>query len=497
MENAVKIKKDFGRIQNWIGGAYESSDASQYGKIFSPYTGEVIGEYPLGTASDVDRAVQSAKAAFPAWQKTNIKNRVQVMFRLKELIERDIDELSNLVSMENGKLLSEAKAGILKGIEILEFACSIPNKIAGHFQEVSDGVTCRFTREPLGVVASIAPFNFPFMVPMWTLPIALVVGNTMVLKPSEQVPLSALRLAELFKEAGLPDGVLNVVNGAVDIVEGICDHPEIEALSFVGSTKVAKIVYQRGSNAGKPVIALGGAKNHLICMPDANLGYAPPQIVNSAIGCAGQRCMAASVMVAVGDCNPVIEKMKDYADSVQVGTGQGAIINKTSMERINAYINQAEEMGATVLVDGRNAKPENYIEGSDRGYWVGPTILDNVTPEMPAANEEIFGPVLSIVHVDSLEEAIELENKNPYGNAASIFTSSGAPAEYLAEHASAGMIGVNIGVPVPREPFSFGGWNDSRFGSGDITGDDATSFWTKNKKITKKWVNPDNPDWMS
>ena len=293
MENEVKIKQDFGRIQNWIGGRYQASSANQYGNIYSPYTGGVIGEYPVGTQGDVDHAVAVAKKAFPGWRDTNIKARVQVMFRFKQLIEQNMEELSHLVSTENGKLLSESEAGIMKGVEVLEYALSLPNKIAGEFQEVSNGVTCRMVREPLGVVASITPFNFPFMVPMWTVPIALTVGNTMILKPSEQVPLSALRMGELFRQAGLPDGVFNVVIGSADVVEEICDHPDIEAVSFVGSSKVAKIVYQRGSAAGKTVLALGGAKNHLICMPDANLNYAPSQIVNSAIGCAGQRCMAA------------------------------------------------------------------------------------------------------------------------------------------------------------------------------------------------------------
>ncbi len=497
MENAINIKNDFGRIQNWIGGELQSSSANQYENIYSPYTGEVIGEYPIGTAGDVDQATVAAKKAFPAWKNTNIKNRVQVMFRFKDLIEKNLAELSNLVAMENGKTLAEAEGGIMKGVECLEYACALPNKIAGEFQEVSGGITCQMIREPLGVVSSITPANFPFMVPMWTVPLAITAGNTMVLKPSEQVPLSALRMGELLQEAGLPDGVFNVVNGSVDIVEGICDHPDIEAISFVGSSKVAKLVYTRGSGNGKQVLALGGAKNHLVCMPDANLEYAPEQIVNSAIGCAGQRCMAASLMVAVGDCGQVIDQMVAYAKTVKVGQEQGAILNKTSVGRIESYINQAEEMGAKIAVDGRNAKPENYLDGSENGYWVGATILDNVTLEMPAAHDEIFGPVLSIVHVDTLEEAVAIENKSPYGNGASIFTCSGAPADYFAEHASSGMIGVNIGVPVPREPFSFGGWNDSRFGTGDITGEDGVFFWTKNKKVTKKWVNPNNPDWMS
>ncbi len=495
IDNIRIIEK--GRIGNWIAGVHTPSQAERYLPLFTPYTGGTIGEVPLGGAADLERAVAAASAAFPAWKNTHIKDRVQVMFRLKALLEQHIDELANLAALECGKLIEEARAGIMKGIEILEFACSVPNIISGEFQEVSRGISCRFSREPLGVVASIAPFNFPFMVPMWTLPIALVCGNAAILKPSEQVPLSALRLAELFAEAGLPDGVLNVVNGGVEMVEAICDHPGIAAVSFVGSSKVARIVYARGAAAGKPVLALGGAKNHLIVMEDADPDFAPEQIVNSVTGCAGQRCMAAATIVAVGDCDGLIEKMVSYAKGFDLGRSMGAIINRASMARITSYVDGAEAAGARVLVDGRCKKPAAELPGCEDGYWLGPTILDRVTAEMPAACEEIFGPVMSIVRVKTLEEALALENNSPYGNAAAIFTSSGAPAEYLVEHASAGMIGINIGVPVPREPFSFGGWNDSKFGSGDITGRDGIDFWTRKKKVTTKWVSPRNPNWMS
>lgn len=486
-----------GKISNWINGSYVPSEATEYIPIVTPYTGAVIGECPLGGSADLDKAVAAASAAFPAWKKTHIKERVQVMFRLKTLLEENIDELANLASLECGKLIDEAKAGIMKGVEILEYACSVPNKIAGEYQEVSNGISCRISREPQGVIACIAPFNFPNMVPMWSLPIALVCGNTAVLKPSEQVPLSALKLSELFTKAGLPDGVLNVVNGGVEMVEAICDHPEIKALSFVGSSTVAKIVYGRGAAAGKPVLALGGAKNHLIVMDDADPDFSPEQIVNSVIGCAGQRCMAASAVIAVGDCDHLIEKMVSYAKGIDIGRQIGGIINAQSVERINGYITGAEEQGAKILVDGRGAKPQADLPGCEDGYWVGPTIIDRVSPQMPAACEEIFGPVMTIIRVKTIEEALAIENASPYGNAASIFTSSGAPADYLIEHASAGMVGVNIGVPVPREPFSFGGWNDSKFGSGDITGEDGIDFWTKKKKVTTKWVYPQNPDWMS
>jgi len=495
IDTIVVVEK--GRIGNWINGGHSPSAANEYLPIISPYTGKTIGECPLGGAKDLDQAVKAAEDAFPAWKKTSIKDRVQVLFNLKRLLEKNLDELANLASLECGKLFEEAKAGILKGVEILEYACSVPNKIAGEFLEVSNGITCRISREPLGVIGCIAPFNFPNMVPMWSLPIALVCGNTAVLKPSEQVPLSSMRLAELFSQAGLPDGVLNVVNGSAEMVEAICDHPGIRALSFVGSTKVAKIVYTRGSASGKQVLALGGAKNHLVIMEDADPDFSPQQIVNSVTGCAGQRCMAASAIIAVGDCDHLIEKMVDYASGFDIGRSMGAIINEASIARITQYINDAEAAGATILVDGRGKKPGDDVPAYANGYWMGPTIIDHVRADMPAACEEIFGPVMTIVRVKTLEEALAIENSSSYGNAAAIFTASGAPADYLIEHASAGMLGVNIGVPVPREPFSFGGWNDSKFGGGDITAEDGINFWTRKKKVTTKWVFPKNPNWMS
>jgi malonate-semialdehyde dehydrogenase (acetylating)/methylmalonate-semialdehyde dehydrogenase len=497
MQNEIKVIQSFGRLNNWVDGTLIASSSAATEDVFTPYTGQVIAQVPVGNAQDVEMAIGAAKEAFPAWRDTHIKDRVQVMFRLKNILEKNMDELANLVALENGKTLGEARASIAKGIEVTEFGCAIPNKISGLFQEVSKDVVCRFTREPLGVVASITPFNFPVMVPLWTIPIILTVGNTMVLKPSEQVPLSALRLAEYLREAGLPKGVFNVVNGKKEVVAALCEHPDLQALSFVGSTKIAKLVYAKAAASGKRVLALGGAKNHLVLVPDADMDYTPQQIVDSAIGCAGQRCMAASVLIAVGNCSEYIEKMKAYAASVQVGTGMGAIINKPSVERITRYIDGAEKSGGRVVVDGRGAKPKNFIAESDNGYWVGPTLIDEVAPHTPLACEEIFGPVLSIIHVDSIDEAVEIENKNPYGNAASIFTSNGALAEYWAKHANAGMCGVNIGVPVPREPFAFGGWNESKFGVGDITGNSGIAFWTKDKKLTTKWINPKNRDWMS
>jgi malonate-semialdehyde dehydrogenase (acetylating)/methylmalonate-semialdehyde dehydrogenase len=496
--NNVKIISDYGKIGNWIDNKEVESKATNYIDLNTPYTGAVIGHVALGTAHDVETAVVSAKKAFKTWANTNIKERVQIMYRLKALMERDFEELKQLVSLENGKTLAEAHGDVAKAIEVLEFGCSIPNKIQSGNLEVSNGIYCQVIKEPLGVVACVVPFNFPIMCPMWTIPIALTVGNTMIMKPSEQIPLGTMKLAKLLKEAGLPEGVFNVVNGGVDVVNALCDHHDIKALSFVGSTKVAKIVYGRAAQSGKRVLALGGAKNHLILMPDANLETAPMQIVDSAMGCSGQRCMAASVMVAVGDCTKHIEAMVAYAKSIKLGEKQGTVINKQSVERISNYIAQAEKMGAKILVDGRNFKPENSdIKGIENGYWIGPTLLDNVQPHFPAGCEEIFGPVLSIIHVNTLEEALKIENNNSYGNAASIFTTNGASAQYLFRNANAGMNGVNVGVPVPREPFGFGGWNDSKFGHGDLTGDQGIDFWTQDRKITTKFIEPQVRNWMS
>jgi len=359
--------------------------------------------------------------------------------------------------------------------------------------EVSKGVECRTEHVPLGVVASIVPFNFPAMVPNWTIPNAIALGNCMIIKPSEKVPLSCGRLAELLKEAGLPDGVLNIVHGDVDIVNAICDHPEIEAVSFVGSTKVAKIVYQRATHNYKRCLALGGAKNHLMVLPDAKEDMTAANVVASMSGCAGQRCMAASAMVGVGNIDHIINKIVAEAQKVVPGKNLGAVINKESKERIERYITEAEQQGAKVLVDGR----KTIVEGKENGTYVGPTVIDYVKPDMAVAKEEIFGPVISIMRTNTLDEAIAIENSNPYGNAASVFTQNGGYARYVIEKASAGMIGVNVGVPVPREPFSFGGWNESKFGVGDITGKSSIEFWTKLKKSTTKWNPEAGINWMS
>jgi malonate-semialdehyde dehydrogenase (acetylating)/methylmalonate-semialdehyde dehydrogenase len=479
-------------VRNYVAGDFVKGE-HEYLDVFNPSDGSVISRVPLSSRDDVDRAVKVAQAAFPAWSSLPIKERVQVFFRYRSLLERDIEELTALVTEENGKIYSEAKAEILKAMELTEFACSLPQIASGEVLEVSRGVECRIERYPLGVVASIAPFNFPNMVPNWTIPNAIALGNCMILKPSELVPLSSNRIAELLKEAGLPEGVFQVVHGGRDVVEAICDHSGIEAISFVGSTKVAKLVYRRGTANLKRVLALGGAKNHLIVMPDADPEMASSNIVASMSGCAGQRCMAASVMVAVSKTDHIIQRMIEHARTVVPGKTLGPVISEEAKKRIEGYIAEAQEKGATILVDGRN--PE--VPGKESGYWVGPTIIDHVTPDMRIAQEEVFGPVLVIIRSKNVDEALAIENASPYGNAASVFTESGSTARYVMERASAGMVGVNVGVPVPREPFSFGGWNESRFGVGDITGRGSIEFWTKSKKMTTKWNREHGTNWMS
>lgn len=480
-------------IRNFINGQFVEASISRKLDVISPVDGALLSTVPMSTGRELDVAVKAAQAAYPAWSRMPIKERVQVFFRYKTLLEKNLKELALLVQEENGKTYTEAAAEVEKSIELTEFATSLPQLITGEVLEVSKGVECRTDHVPLGVVASIVPFNFPSMVPNWTLPNAIALGNCMIMKPSEKVPLSVGRLAELLKEAGLPDGVFNAVHGDAEIVEAICDHPGIEAVSFVGSTKIAKIVYQRATGNFKRCLALGGAKNHLLVMPDAIPSMTAQNVAASMSGCAGQRCMAASAMVAVGSVDHIIEKICDEARKVIPGQNLGAVINKQSKDRIEAYISEAEKQGAKILVDGRGAT----VSGKEKGTYVGPTVIDHVKPSMSVAKEEIFGPVISIMRADTVDEALAIENANPYGNAASVFTQSGGVARYIIDKASAGMIGVNVGVPVPREPFSFGGWNESKFGVGDITGKSSIEFWTKLKKTTTKWNPEAGINWMS
>ena len=479
-------------LSNFIKGTYSYSNG-EYLDVFSPLNGEVISQVPLSSATVVDEAVTGAMQAFPAWSELPIKERVQVFYRYRNLLEKYFEELAALISEENGKTLDESRAEVSVSIEMVEFATSLPQLCIGEIEEVSRGVECRSTRYPIGVVASITPFNFPNMVPNWTIPNAITLGNTMILKPSEQVPLSSNRITELLTEAGLPEGVLNIVHGGREAVEAICDHPGIDAVSFVGSTKVAKIVYQRAAASFKRALCLGGAKNHLIVLPDANEEMTASNVAASMAGCAGQRCMAASAMVAVGEVDSIIDRLCEEAKKIIPGKNLGAIISTQAKERIEGYITEAVAEGARILVDGRNTR----VKGSEGGYYIGPTVIDQVTPDMKIAKEEVFGPVLAIMRVSTVDEALQIENSSVYGNAASVFTQSGSLANYVAERVSAGMIGVNIGVPVPREPFSFGGWNESKFGSGDITGKSSIEFWTKLKKTTTKWNPEARTNWMS
>ena len=488
----MELKTQQPEVKNYINGAFERNGQASM-DIDSPLTGEIISTLPLSTYSDVDKAVKAAQAAFIGWSAMTLKDRAQIFFRYRGLLEKNMDELSKLCQLENGKTYGESKAEVEKSMELCEFAVSLPQIVSNEVQEVSKGVECRIERKPLGVVASIAPFNFPNMVPHWTLPNALMLGNTMIMKPSEIVPLSVVRIAELLKEAGLPDGVFNIVNGGKEVVEALCDHPGIEAVSFVGSTPVAKIVYKRATSNLKRCVALGGAKNHLIVLPDADVEMTATNVVASMSGCAGQRCMAASVMVGVDKVQPIIDRMVEYAKTITLGDTLGSVISKAAKERIENYITQAEKDGATILLDGRGAT----VAGKEGGYYVGPTIIDHVTTDMSVAREEIFGPVISIIRAKTIDEAIEIENSSNYGNAAAVFTQSGKMAQEVMNRASAGMIGVNIGVPVPREPFSFGGWNDSKFGVGDITGRSSIEFWTQNKKTTIKWNAGAKTNWMS
>jgi malonate-semialdehyde dehydrogenase (acetylating)/methylmalonate-semialdehyde dehydrogenase len=479
-------------VQHYIGGTFQSGGSTRL-PVHQPATGEILSQVPLGDRTTVEAAVRAAQAALPAWSALPIKERVQVFYRYKDLLQRHLGELSALITEEHGKLPAEADAEILKAIELTEFACSLPQLAGGETLEVSRGVECRVERHPVGVVASVNPFNFPSMVPHWTMPNAIALGNCFILKPSELVPLSAARMALLLKEAGLPDGVFNVVHGDRAVVEALCDHPGIAAITFVGSTRVAREVYRRATAQLKRALCLGGAKNHIIVMPDADPEMTAGGVLAAMSGCSGQRCMAASVMVAVSSTEHIVQRLADQARAMIPGRDVGPVITQQAKERIERHITEAEAAGARILVDGRGAT----VPGQAGGWFVGPTVIDGVTPDMRIAQEEVFGPVLAIVRSPSLDAALAVENQSPYGNAAAIFTESGGAAREVIARAGAGMVGVNVGVPVPREPFGFGGWNDSRFGTGDITGRGSIEFWTQSRKITTKWNREAGTNWMS
>lgn len=478
---------------SFINGEFQKN-SSQKLVVRSPYNNSVLGEVGVSSAAEIDQAIQDASMAQKSWAQTPIKERSKVMFEFRNILMRDIDKISNLKSLESGKTFAEGKAGLLKGIEVLEFALSLQNSDLGGRLDVSRGVSCEYRRTALGVVANITPFNFPAMVPMWTIPIALTLGNAYIWKPSDKTPLTATYIASALKEAGLPNGLLQVIFGAQNEVETIIDHPLVKAIGFVGSTKVAKIVYERGTKLGKRVLAMGGAKNHIVLLPDANLDISGLGISDSFTGCAGQRCMAASVLLAVGDVDKHIEKILQRASSLKLGSEMGAIITKAQKEFLISAIDRAEKAGAKILLDGRNVSAP---KGMEEGNWLGPTIIDFVQPNSEAHTTELFGPILSIIRCKDISEAMKIQNTSVYGNACSVFTSSGALAEKVIRDASAGMIGVNVGVPVPREPFSFGGVNASKFGHGDITGHHSLDFWSDVKKVTTKWEMQNDNTWMS
>ncbi|MCP4912291.1 MAG: CoA-acylating methylmalonate-semialdehyde dehydrogenase [Oligoflexia bacterium] len=481
------------KAPNLIGGEWVEGKEKSF-DVHSPYTGEVVGQATFPTAQQVADALSLAHEASVEWGAKPIKERTQVMFKFREILLRDIEKIAQVVSVENGKTIGESKAGIMKGVEVLEYALSLQNLDLGGRMEVSRGVQCEYRRIPLGVVASITPFNFPAMVPMWTIPIAITLGNSYVWKPSEKTPLTATLIGEALIEAGLPKGVLTILHGQKETVDGIIENEKVKAVGFVGSTKIAQLVYMKATSLGKRALCLGGAKNHIILLPDADADIAGQGIADSFTGCAGQRCMAASVLLAVGSVEKQIEAIKKRADETTICSKMGAIITKEQLEFLHEAIDQAVKEGATLLRDGRNDQAPDDLKG---GYWLGPTILDNVKPGTHAAMTELFGPVISIIRCSNITEALEIENANPYGNAASVFTNNGAMAELVSNKAKAGMVGVNIGVPVPREPFSFGGIEDSKFGHGDITGVHSLDFWTQMKKITVKWEKQKDQNWMS
>lgn len=478
-------------IEHWIDGAGQAGDSPNRGDVFDPATGAVQAEVVLGSAGDLNRAVESATKAAEEWASTALSRRAKVLFAFREIANRRVDELATIISSEHGKVISDARGEVQRGLEVVEFACGIPQLLKGEFSsQVSTDIDLHSFREPLGVVAGITPFNFPAMVPMWMYPVAIACGNTFILKPSERDPSAALLMAEMWAEAGLPAGVFSVVNGDRVVVDAILDHPGIAAVSFVGSTPIARYVHQRATASGKRVQALGGAKNHAIIMPDADLDFASDHLVAAAFGSAGERCMAISAALVVGDAgNALVDIVSAKARAVKVGVGSdpssemGPVITAASKERIEGIVTSSISQGAEAVVDGRGLR----IQGHEDGYFVGPTVLDKVTISMDAYREEIFGPVLTVVRSNSVDEAIELINANPYGNGTAIFTASGETARRFQRGVHVGMIGINVPIPVPMAYYSFGGWKDSLFGDKHIHGPEGVSFYTRAKVVTTRW----------
>ncbi|WP_216910870.1 CoA-acylating methylmalonate-semialdehyde dehydrogenase [Nocardia noduli] len=480
-------------IAHWLDGKPFDGTSGRSAPVTNPATGVVTGRVALADAADVETVVAAAADAFPAWRDTSLARRTQILFRFRELLNDRKEELAALVTAEHGKVASDALGEVTRGLEVVEFACGIPHLLKGGYTEnASTKVDIFSIRQPLGPVAIISPFNFPAMVPMWFFPLAIAAGNTVVLKPSEKDPSSSLWLARLWHEAGLPAGVFNVVQGDKVAVDALLDSAAIKAVSFVGSTPVARYVYERGTANGKRVQALGGAKNHMLVLPDADLDLAADAAVNAGFGSAGERCMAISVVLAVGPIgDELVSKIAERAatittgDSVR-GADMGPLVTREHRDRVAGYLEAGESDGATVVLDGRGVR----VDGSDDGFWLGPTVLDHVDPGMSVYTDEIFGPVLSVVRVDSYDEGLALINANPYGNGTAIFTNDGGAARRFHHEVEVGMVGINVPIPVPMAYYSFGGWKNSLFGDAHAHGTDGVAFFTRGKAVTARWLDP-------
>jgi malonate-semialdehyde dehydrogenase (acetylating) / methylmalonate-semialdehyde dehydrogenase len=483
-------------ITHWIGGKpWAGADLAARGDVYNPATGQITGSVDFGTAAEVGAAVEAATGALPAWRETSLTKRATVMFAFRELIRARAGELAEVVSAEHGKVRSDAAGEVARGLEVVDFVCGLPHLLKGDFSEnVSTGVDAYSIRQPLGVVAGITPFNFPAMVPMWMFPIAIGCGNTFVLKPSEKDPSASLLLAEMLAEAGLPDGVFNVVQGSKEAVDALLAHPDVRAVSFVGSTPIARYIYQTGTAAGKRVQALGGAKNHMLVLPDADLDLAADAAVSAGFGSAGERCMAISVVVAVDPvADDLVAKIGERVGRLRVGPGDdqrsemGPLVTGAHRDKVASYLDSGVQEGAVLAIDGRQ---HPVIGGSPEGFWLGPSVLDHVTPSMSCYADEIFGPVLSVVRAGSYAEAVEMISGNPYGNGTAIFTNDGGAARRFTHEVEVGMIGVNVPIPVPMAFYSFGGWKASLFGDTHVYGTEGVHFYTRGKAVTSRWLDP-------
>ncbi len=478
-------------IPHWIGGKPTTGSSTRHSPVYDPATGQQQAEVVLATQADVDEAVRTARVAFAEWSQSSLSRRTKILFSFRELVNRRTGELATVISDEHGKTVADATGEVQRGLEVVEFACGIPTLLKGDYtDQASSGVDVYSFREPLGVVAGITPFNFPVMVPMWMHPVAIACGNTFVLKPSERDPGASMLVGEMWAEAGLPEGVFNVLHGDKEAVDALLDHEDVAALSFVGSTPIARYIHQRGTANGKRVQALGGAKNHAVILPDANVDYVSDHLVAAAFGSAGERCMAISAAVTVGSAgDDVVAAVAEKAAAVRVGPGRdprsemGPVITGAARDRIVGLIGSGERDGARVAVDGRKVA----VPGHENGFFVGPTVLDEVRPDMEVYREEVFGPVLTVVRSDSVDDAIELINANPYGNGTAIFTSSGEAARRFQRGVDVGMIGINVPIPVPMAYYSFGGWKDSLFGDKHVHGPEGVSFYTRAKVVTARW----------